>query len=80
MLTIYYRSRGACTYNLTEVSNLISPKIKSLCVQILYPCEGQGLLYIVYRESSYRVHVGSKKQPKFSVRALRAPKALSAPE
>lgn len=80
MLTIYYRSQGAYTHNLTEVSNLFSPKIKSLCVQILYPCEGQGHLYIVHRESPYRVHVGSKKQPKFSVMALRAPKALPAPE
>lgn len=78
MLTIYYRSQGACTNNLTEVSNLISPKIKSLCVQLLYPCEGH--LYIVRRESSYRVYVGSKKQPKFGVGAPRAPKALSAPE
>lgn len=80
MLTIYYRSQGARTHNVSEVRNLISPEIKSLYAQLSYPCEGQGHLCMVRRESSHKVHVGSKKQAKFSVRALKAPKALSAPE
>lgn len=78
MLSIYERSQGACSNNLTEVSNLISPKIKSLYVQLVYPCEGQRHLYILHRESSHSVHVGSEKQLKFTVWALRAPKDLSA--
>lgn len=61
MLAIYSWWEDAYVNSPTEVSNICSPKIKSILLSLLYHCEVGGHLYFEQIESSYGDHMGSQQ-------------------